>query len=260
MEDNAVNQAVASTILEKQGYTVSVVENGAEAIEACRADDFDLVFMDVQMPVMDGMEATRRIRAAEAAACLPPVPIVALTANAMAGMREDYLAAGMNDYLAKPFQVDDLLAVVAKWCGGRPAADAAPSGPIPAPVAPAPAVPILDETALDQVAAVLPVEKFEDLVQSFVTAGVAQLDEVRAARAARDIDRLRRSGHDIISTAGNCGLMQLSDAGRRLQVAARAGDLDQAVEVAGEILDVGPAAAGRRRRRREGRVGCLRDR
>ncbi|MEN3165355.1 PAS domain S-box protein [Tistrella mobilis] len=252
VEDNATNRTVATVMLERQGYTVETAETG-EGVELRLADgNFDAVLMDIQMPVVDGIEATRRIRAAEAAACLPPVPIVALTANAMAGMREEYLAAGMNDYLAKPFQVDDLLAVVAKWCGGRPAADAAPSGPTPsrptpapaapAPATPAPAVPVLDETALDQVAAVLPVEKFEDLVQSFVTAGVAQLDEVRAARAARDIDRLRRSGHDIISTAGNCGLMQLSDAGRRLQVAARAGDLDQAVEVAGEILDVGPAA------------------
>ncbi|WP_372022040.1 PAS domain S-box protein (plasmid) [Tistrella mobilis] len=236
VEDNATNRTVATVMLERQGYTVETAETG-EGVELRLAEgSFDAVLMDIQMPVVDGIEATRRIRAAEAAACLPPVPIVALTANAMAGMREEYLAAGMNDYLAKPFQVDDLLAVVAKWCGGRatPAASARPARP--------PAVPVLDETALDQVAAVLPVEKFEDLVQSFVTAGVAQLDEVRAARAARDIDRLRRSGHDIISTAGNCGLMQLSDAGRRLQVAARAGDLDQAVEVAGEILDVGPAA------------------
>ncbi|WP_372053158.1 PAS domain S-box protein (plasmid) [Tistrella mobilis] len=238
VEDNATNRTVATVMLERQGYAVETAGNGEGVEMRVVEGSFDVVLMDIQMPVVDGIEATRRIRAAEAAACLPPVPIVALTANAMAGMREEYLAVGMNDYLAKPFRVDDLLAVVARWCTDRPAEGSRRSAPAPR----AAAVPVLDETALDQVAAVLSAEKFDDLVKSFVTAGVAQLDEVRAACAARDLDRLRRSGHDIISTAGNCGLMQLSDAGRRLQVAARAGDLDQAVEVAGEILDVGPAA------------------
>ena len=110
VEDNPVNRAVALAILEHCGCEVGIAVDGREAVEICGAGDFDLVLMDCQMPEMDGYEATRAIRAREHPG--KRVPIVALTANAMSGDRERCLAAGMDDYLAKPIQIEALAEVL----------------------------------------------------------------------------------------------------------------------------------------------------
>jgi CheY-like chemotaxis protein len=109
-EDNAVNRRLVMRFLEKWGHRPVAAMNGAEAVEMCRPGLFDLVLMDVQMPEMDGYEATRAIRAKEAGG--KRIPIYAFTAHAMSGDRERCLAAGMDGYLSKPVQVDQLLAVV----------------------------------------------------------------------------------------------------------------------------------------------------
>ncbi len=115
-EDNKVNQMVASMMLEKQGCHVSVVANGAEAVDIVADVPFDLILMDCQMPEMDGYEATRAIRALDQAAVDPQnVPIIALTANAMKGDREKCLDAGMNDYISKPIQEEVLHDVLTSW-------------------------------------------------------------------------------------------------------------------------------------------------
>ena len=113
-EDNEINQMVARSMLEAAGHRVTVAGDGAQALAECAAQRFDCVLMDCQMPVMDGVEATRRIRAQEAAHGHSPVPIAALTANVMRGDRERYLAAGMDAFLAKPFESADLIALVAR--------------------------------------------------------------------------------------------------------------------------------------------------
>jgi CheY-like chemotaxis protein len=112
VEDNPVNQLVAKGMLAKLGCQVQVASQGAEALECLEQDDFDLVLMDCNMPVMDGYEASRRIRQSGR---WPELPIVALTANAMPEERERCRAAGMNDYLAKPFRREELLALVDHW-------------------------------------------------------------------------------------------------------------------------------------------------
>ena len=111
-EDNPVNQKVASLILGRGGHAVTVVGDGHEAVDAWAGGSFDLVLMDLQMPRMGGIDATRAIRDREHAEGRPHTPILALTANAMLGAREECLAAGMDDYIAKPFKVDELLATV----------------------------------------------------------------------------------------------------------------------------------------------------
>jgi signal transduction histidine kinase/ligand-binding sensor domain-containing protein/CheY-like chemotaxis protein len=113
-EDNLVNQKVASLMLRKLGYQVELVANGAEALEALARQRFALVLMDVQMPVMDGYEAVQRLRAGEGGVLDPQVPVVALTAHAMAGDRERCLVAGMDDYLTKPIDVAKLSAVLTR--------------------------------------------------------------------------------------------------------------------------------------------------
>ncbi len=117
-EDNRVNQMVAVAVLKKLGYQVDVASNGLEALAALRARPYDLVLMDCQMPEMDGFEATHAIRTAAPEALNPSIPIVALTAHAMKGDRERCLAAGMDDYLAKPLQIDEVAAALRRWLGG----------------------------------------------------------------------------------------------------------------------------------------------
>jgi CheY-like chemotaxis protein len=110
-EDNVVNQAVIQRLLTKRGHRVSIANNGRGAVEACEREPFDLIFMDVQMPEMDGIEATREIRRREASG--QHVPIVALTAHAMSGDRERCLAVGMDDYMTKPVDPKQLDVVLA---------------------------------------------------------------------------------------------------------------------------------------------------
>jgi two-component system, sensor histidine kinase and response regulator len=115
VEDNEVNQQVARRVLNMFGITPEIAVNGEEALASVRTEHFDLILMDCQMPVMDGYAATEAIRAWEGAHGRARVPIVAMTANAMAGDRERCLAAGMDDYLSKPFKRDALGATLAKW-------------------------------------------------------------------------------------------------------------------------------------------------
>jgi signal transduction histidine kinase/ActR/RegA family two-component response regulator len=121
VEDNRLNQRMTSLILRKAGWTDEVAVNGEEALRRLEDQDFDLVLMDCQMPVMDGYEATRRIRQREGAA--GHLPIIALTANTLHGDREACLAAGMDDFLGKPISASSLIERVDKWIGGETGAD-----------------------------------------------------------------------------------------------------------------------------------------
>ncbi|MGI8742929.1 MAG: response regulator [Bryobacteraceae bacterium] len=112
-EDNLINQKVIERMVQKLGYRANLVANGRAAIEALSQSAYGLVFMDCQMPEMDGFEACREIRKRESG--VSHIPIVAITANAMKGDRERCLEAGMDDYVSKPFKQDDLKNVIQKW-------------------------------------------------------------------------------------------------------------------------------------------------
>ena len=115
VDDDRINRVLLNAILKKEGYEVLQASDGKEATEIFREEQPDLVLMDVMMPVMDGYEATRRIRAGEAGEDYQQVPIIALTANAMKGDRDTCIAAGMNDYISKPFNESELRQKVWQW-------------------------------------------------------------------------------------------------------------------------------------------------
>jgi two-component system, sensor histidine kinase and response regulator len=110
-EDNAVNQRLASRLLDKQGHVVMMADDGVKALKACNENTFDLILMDVQMPVMDGMEATAAIRQTEQNT-KHHIPIIAMTAHAMAGDRKRFLNAGMDGYVSKPIHARELLEAI----------------------------------------------------------------------------------------------------------------------------------------------------
>ncbi len=115
VEDNDINRALASEILEFLGFVVRVAVNGEEALQAVRRQSFDLILMDCQMPILDGYETTRRIREAEKSTDHCKIPIIALSGHPAWEGREKCIAAGMDDYLSKPFTVSELQKIIQKW-------------------------------------------------------------------------------------------------------------------------------------------------
>ena len=234
-EDNPVNQEVAAAMLESLGLSYSLAENGRIALERALNERFDLVLMDCQMPEMDGFETTSRIRDGQRSGALKQhLPIVALTANAVAGDRERCLAAGMDDYLSKPFGREQLAAILQRWLPQPPAAGTAAT-PAAAVVAAAAAAPTGDEAinprALDAIRQ-LPGPNGELLVQKVVAAYVgdapARLAQLQAAAAAGDADALRRAAHALKSSSANVGAEQLSALCREIESLGRSGSVEAA--------------------------------
>jgi CheY-like chemotaxis protein len=117
VEDNPINQEIARSMLEKMGHRVRLANDGAEAVSAVVEGRFDVILMDVQMPVMDGLEATARIRAMDEPICR--TPIIAMTANVLPQQIEAFQSAGMDDHLGKPFKLEHLAAAIERWSGKR---------------------------------------------------------------------------------------------------------------------------------------------
>ena len=210
-EDNMINQQLARALLSKAGHNVTVVGDGRLAVQAVQAQDYDVVLMDVQMPDMDGVEATRRIRA------LPPpksqVPIVAVTAHAMSDARDQYLAAGMDAYTTKPLSTAALFAILHRLCG----------------VAPAPSAPAVDSDALQSLQAVLGPERLRRLVEEFLADLPRRLSQIAAALEAGNLAAAGREAHAIAGTASNFGAPGVTAEARALEHGCRQGD---AAEVA----------------------------
>ena len=226
-EDSPANQLVAATWLRKDGHHVDVVANGIEAVDAVRSRPYDIVFMDVFMPEMDGIAATAAIRR------LPPpagaVPIVALTANVMAGDRERFLAAGMNGVLAKPVTGRILAEALLRHL--HAAEDTAVEGSLAAP-RDAPQPPVLDTEHLARLGRGLTAETLASLIRSCIEDVRARTAAIRDAVAAADAGRLRREAHALRGGAANYGLAALAALASRVEAATASGDLDEARLVA----------------------------
>jgi two-component system, sensor histidine kinase and response regulator len=201
VEDNFVNQKVAVKFLERLGCSVEVANNGAEGVAACQRTRFDIVLMDVQMPVMDGIAATRRIRELERS---EHVPIIALTANAMSGDREKCEAAGMDGYLTKPIEVDRLRSILAKFglSHGDTAAAAAPTPVHRAEQRREESPPPVDlhgfNLITDGDAAFA-----QELIAAFIESAEQQLTEMSAAIASLNRDALARAAHKLRGASAN---------------------------------------------------------
>ncbi|WP_165772247.1 ATP-binding protein [Niveispirillum lacus] len=219
-EDVFANQMLVRTILEKAGHHVTVVENGADAVSSVARDGggLDLVLMDVQMPVMDGMEATRRIRQAGGT-----LPILALTANVLREEREACLDAGMNGHVAKPVTPQALNKAIADIAGFRLTRNEAPL-PISggAALVPTNAGPALEQAVLDNLLLVVGDDVGVQLLNEALTSFHTRVEAILAA--GDDLGRVEKEAHSLVSAAGNLGFMTLSRHSRALMIAASEGD------------------------------------
>ncbi len=212
-----MNQRLALRLLEKLGYRADVVANGLEAVEAVERQGYDLVLMDVQMPEMDGVEATRRILELRPDGERPW--IVAMTAEVMRGDREGFLAAGMNDYVAKPIRPQELVAAITRTPSRKADAAAGPSDQ------PGPAV---DPAVLARLAESMGGDEafVAELIEQFVTDSPALVTAARHGLESGDTREVRRAAHTLKSNAATFGANELADRCRRLEADAKTGTLD----------------------------------
>jgi CheY-like chemotaxis protein len=232
-EDNSINRQIVVSMLTKLGLAVDIARNDAEAVAAVQRSDYDLVLMDVQMPVLDGLEATRRIRELPGAG--PEIPIIAMTAHAMNGDREKCLAAGMNDYVAKPIDPDGFVASVLRWLqtdatdapenAGRPRADAE--------------APIFDEGPLSRFRAGVSPEDFDQLLASWTANLEQRLSSMATHAAAGDGQALGREAHNLAGSAGTFGAMRLAEASRGLEEACRSDKPGEVSSRSSHLLETG---------------------
>ena len=245
VEDNPVNLLVAQKLLASIGCQTESAANGELALEKMRTRRYAAVLMDCQMPVLDGYAATRRWREHEAATGAPHLPIIAMTANAMAGDRQRCLDAGMDDYLSKPIVRDNLLACLQRWCLAASTAPALPplpptntpasvppqaaTTPISTPVEDTPhaaALPVLDREVLDELRELAGSET-ATIIDVFLDDTAPLVRRLQEAAVAPDLEQLRELAHSLKSASANVGAMALSAAAKRVELAARSGLLDR---------------------------------
>src|SRR6266566_3655827 len=209
-EDNPVNQQVATAMLLKRGHKVDVVSNGREAVDAVTRERYDVVLMDIQMPEMDGFEATAKIRGLPQGRTLP---IIALTAHALSGERERCLERGMSGYVAKPFKAHDLFAAV-EGRGTQPADSS---------VAPSPAVDLAAfRRSMEEAGAG---EAVDGILETFVATMPQRLDALAAAARGAEAEPLQRAAHAFKSAAGTIGAGRLATLLEDMERAAQDGDV-----------------------------------
>ncbi|MEW6293851.1 MAG: response regulator [Pseudomonadota bacterium] len=234
-EDNAVNQVFASAMLENLGLTADIANDGVEALMLAERQDYDLVLMDCQMPVMDGYDATASLREREKGSGRH-LPIIALTANAMEGDRQKCLAAGMDDYLAKPYTLDQLETVLRRWLGQAPAVAAEPAREPDASTAPAsPPAAAINTACLDQMRQLDPdgsMGLMRKVLKAYLDSSASLQAQVDEALAAGDAEALRRSAHTLKSSSANVGAEALAALYKELEACGREGRLEAARQLA----------------------------
>jgi two-component system, sensor histidine kinase and response regulator len=231
-EDNPVNQLLAKAMLAKLGVQVSLAQNGQEAIDRVAAQQFDLVLMDCQMPVMDGYQATAAIRAQTANRPVR-LPIVAVTANAVPGDERRCLDAGMDAFLAKPFMLQQLRDVLAQWLPGTIEARSRPSVwrlTAPARESDAASTEAINLRTLEFLRRLDPAggeELVARVLRAFLESADASLRCVQHAIQASDSTRLTQAAHTLKSSTANIGAEVLATLYQRLETASREGRMEE---------------------------------
>ena len=220
VEDNELNQEVASELLADAGFAVDLAENGQIALDKIRVADYDIVLMDMQMPVMDGVTATREIRKEPR---YRDIPVVAMTANAMQGDRDRCIAAGMNDHVAKPIEPEDLWKALLKWIKPRRAAaemKAPAAHEMPQEVDLPPAIYGLDmANGLRRVLGKKPL--YLALLHLFVSGQKLVMTEIHKMLKDNDMDSAERLAHTLKGVSGNIGATSLQQLAEKLEAAIR---------------------------------------
>ncbi len=232
-EDNATNQKLALRLLERMGYRADAVANGLEAVDALKRQTYDVVLMDVQMPEMDGLEATRHIRRELPDARQPRV--IAMTANAMQGDREMCLAAGMNDYVSKPIRVEELVSALSK---SRPLEVRQPTVDQPI-TASSPTEPAdLDPAALDELLSMLGGEfdYLVELIDSFLEDVPQLLAELEYSLENGDAAGVRRVAHSLKSNGADLGATDFFSLCKELEMMGKEGMIDDAGDLVAQIV------------------------
>jgi two-component system, sensor histidine kinase and response regulator len=229
VEDNAINQRLVLRLLEKLGCHADLASNGREALQMLARQSYDLVFMDCQMPVLDGYEATRQIRSSDTG--FARVPVVAMTAKAMRGDREQCMDAGMDDYVSKPIKSDDLARMLERWAGRRQVLE---SGPAPA--AGGEASRSFDREAMDQLklydsSGTLVAE----LCRLFLRDTPGRLEELAASVTAEDAAAAGFAAHALKSTCWILGARRLGDLAMELERQGSEGALHQGERQVAEL-------------------------
>lgn len=246
-EDNMVNQEVAGAMLQRIGVGMKIANNGLEALELLQQDSFDLVLMDCQMPVMDGFEATASIRQREARLGLPAIPIIALTANAISGDRENCLERGMSDYLSKPFAQEQLHELLARWLPARTTQAESAATQVQSVAATTVRSPELAESAsfsdnaTQTSALIIEIDQqvirqlrelreglLPRLIGLFRDGSPPLIAQLGLAIAEQNADLVYKTAHNLKNSAANLGLVELAAACRECEASARQGHLEHA--------------------------------
>lgn len=239
VEDNPINQQVSTKILSRMGYSPSVANNGIEALAAVQQGTYDLIFMDLQMPEMDGLEATRRIRQREAErpdwADRASLIIVALTTHTTPADRERCTVAGMDDFLAKPLEVDSLQATIEKWGSvvhkaPLPATSVGATPKLASPEKPPVEVKRIHEFAEGDG------EAFRSLVQLYLQQTTEQLAQMQAAIQAGQSRELEHLAHSCAGASATCGMNAIVPALRTLEQMGREGRWEGASDLQAEAV------------------------
>lgn len=229
-EDNLVNQEVAIAMLQRMGLAAKIAGNGLDATRFIEEESFDLVLMDCHMPVMDGFEATQKIRAREMSLALPKLPIIALTANAIMGDRENCLAKGMDDYLSKPFTVEQLHKVLSQWLPLRESSDQEP------------------HTVAEELSATVKIDRkvltqlknlkaglLVRIIDLYIESSPQLLLDMEQAVAQRDTNSIYKIAHSLKNSSANLGITDLTNLCRELEIKGREGDLAASINLVADI-------------------------
>ncbi len=238
-EDNVVNQKLALRLLEQMGYRADLAANGLEAVAAIERQPYDLVLMDVQMPEMDGFEASREITRRWPVDRRPR--IIAMTANAMQGDRELCLAAGMDDYMSKPIRVEELVTALERSAAREP--DRIRAGGLVGSAAQTradaqrPSTEVLDQTTFERLRATMGADFLGELLSTFADDTQELVGTMRRALGEKDVDSFRRAAHSLKSNAASFGAMTLSTLAKDLEALAKSGSLDGAAPRVERLAD-----------------------